>query len=130
MLRYREVSESDRAQISDWILVDEDHRNKCDADFWLAKEPGVKLFAVEDSCGPIMFVRGENILRLHIQFAPPSEKKRLARAISEFTDLISQGAKKQNYKQIIFESIFQPLIAFLERRGFKASKNEYVRSLV
>lgn len=130
MLRVRDVSESDRAQISEWISQDADHKDKCNADFWLKPEPSVKLFAIEDSCGPIFYGRGENILRLHLQFAPPSEKKRLVRAISEFTDLISAGAKKQHYKQIIFESIFQPLIAFLERRGFKASKNEYTRDLV
>ena len=129
MLRVREVSESDRAQISEWINLDPDHAGKCDADFWLKPEPSVKLFAIEDSCGPIFYGRGENILRLHLQFAPPSEKKRLARAISEFTDLVSAGAKKQHYKQIIFESVFKPLIAFLERRGFKASEHEYVRNL-
>lgn len=130
MLRVREVSETDRAQLSDWISQDSDHKNKCDVDFWLKPEPNVKLFAIEDSCGPIFYGRGENILRLHLQFAPSSEKKRLVRAISEFTELISQGAKKQHYKQIIFESVFKPLIAFLERRGFRESKNEYVRDLV
>ena len=129
MLRYREVSETDRSQISDWIAADEDHRNKCDADFWLAKEPGVKLFAVEDSCGTIFYVRGESLLRLHIQFAP-DQKVRTAKAIDEFTELISAGAKKQNYKQLIFESTVAPLVRFLNKRGFRKSENEYVRDLV
>ena len=128
MLRVREVSESDRAQISDWIEKDADHKDKCDADFWLKSAPGLKLFAIEDSCGTIFYVRGESLLRLHIQFAP-DQKVRTAKAIDEFTELIAAGAKKQNYKQIIFESVFAPLVRFLNKRGFRKSENEYVRNL-
>jgi hypothetical protein len=129
MLRSREVTETDRAEIAKWISVDADHAGKCDSDFWLKPEPGVKLFAIEDALGPIFYVRGESLLRLHIQFAPESERRRLARAIDEFTPLIAAGAKKNNYKQLVFESVVQPLIAFLSKRGFRASKNEFVRDL-
>jgi hypothetical protein len=129
MLRSREVTESDRSQIEQWISVDADHRGRCNADFWLKPETGVKLFAIEDALGPIFYVRGESLLRLHIQFAPESERRRTARAVDEFTGLIAAGAKKNNYKQLIFESVVEPLIAFLSKRGFRASKNEFVMDL-
>lgn len=128
MLRYRAVSESDRTQLDNWISQDLDHKDTCNADFWLpdSQDEGIRKFVVADALGPIFFVRGENLLRLHIQFAPQSEKRRIALAIDEFTKTISAGAKKQKYKQLIFESVFEPLIQFLAKRGFRSSKNEQV----
>ena len=109
--------------------MDTDHSGRCKADFWLKPEPNIKLFVIEDSIGPIFYVRGENLLRLHIQFAPESEKRRLAKAIDEFTPLIAAGAKKTHYKQLIFESTVKPLIEFLAKRGFRSSKDEQVYDL-
>jgi hypothetical protein len=129
MLRSREVTEADRSQIEQWIQSDEDHRGRCKADFWLTPEDGVKLFAVEDALGTIFYVRGENLLRLHIQFAPESERRRTAKAVDEFTSLIAAGAKKSHYKQLIYESVVQPLIKFLEKRGFHSSPAEQVYDL-
>lgn len=129
MIRSREVSEADREQLEKWIQADPDHSGRCNADFWLKPEDGVKLFAIEDSLGTIFYVRGENLLRLHIQFAPPSERRRLAKAIEEFTPLIASGAKKSHYKQLIFESIVKPLVDFLGKRGFRSSPAEQVYDL-
>lgn len=129
MLRSREVSEKDRSQIEQWILADSDHKTCCTPDFWLKPEEGVKLFAIEDALGTIFYCRGENLLRLHIQFAPQSERRRTARAIDEFTPLIASGAKKSHYKQLIFESVVAPLIQFLEKRGFHSSPAEQVCDL-
>jgi len=83
---------------------------------------------VQDECGDVFFVRAENILRLHIQFAP-DQRLRTARAIEAFTPQIAASAKKGHYKQLIFESVFQPLIHFLNKRGFRASKDEFVMDL-
>ena len=130
MLKQRSVSEQDRTKIEQWIQADDDHRGKCKPDFWIPSgEPHVIHFCVRDEQGDIFFVRGEMVLRLHIQFAPPSERKRLAKAIDEFTPIIAAGAKKQGYKQIIFESMVEPLIRFLHARGFRSSKDEQVRDL-
>ncbi len=129
MLKYRPVLESDRAKLAEWIAADPDHAGKCDPDFWLKPEDGVRLFVVQDEVGDVFFVRGENLLRLHLQFCPVSERKRLAKAIDEFTPLIAHGARKQHYKQLIFESVFKPLIRFLSKRGFHSSPAENVMDL-
>lgn len=129
MLTYRPVTEADREKLAEWIAADDDHRGKCDPDFWLKPEEGVRLFAVQDEQGDVFFVRGENCLRLHIQFCSVTERKRLAKAIDEFTPMIASGARQQKYKQLIFESVFKPLIRFLSRRGFRSSPAENVMDL-
>lgn len=124
MLKYRPVTEDDREKLVEWIAADADHCEKCDPDFWLKPEEGVRLFAVQDEQDDVFFVRAENVMRLHIQFCSVSERKRLAKAIDEFTPMIAEGARQQKYKQLIFESIFKPLIRFLSKRGFKPSPAE------
>jgi hypothetical protein len=128
MLKQRSVSEQDRTKLEEWIKADPDHAGRCKADFWLpSDESRVRKFMVQDEHGDLFFVRAENILRLHIQFCP--DKIRTAKGISEFTPLIAHGAKKEGYKQLIFESVFEPLIHFLNKRGFRASKDEQVMDL-
>lgn len=129
MLASRSVSEQDRAKLIEWIAADPDHAGKSTPDFWIQDTDGIKCFAIQDALGDIFFVRCENVMRLHIQFAPQNEKRRTARAIDEFTTMIAAGAKANRYKQLIFESVFQPLIDFLAKRGFRASKNEQVLDL-
>jgi len=129
MLKFRKTTETDRKKLEDWISEDPDHKEQI-ADFWLPQNDShVQTYVVQDEQGDIFFVRQENVLRLHIKFAPPNEKKRLARAISEFANNITIGAKKTGYKQVIFESVFAPLIRFLGKRGFRSSPNEFVHDL-
>lgn len=128
MLKTRSVGEQDRNKLEEWIAADPDHVGKTSPDFWLRPESHVRQFVMQDSCGDIFFVRAENILRLHIQFAP-GQRVRTAKAIDEFTPLIAVGAKKEHYKQLIFESVFKPLIGFLEKRGFRSSPAEQVMDL-
>ena len=129
MLKYRKVTANDRSQLEKWIASDPEHRDKTSPEFWLPEEgDGTNRFAIEDDHGTVFYVRAENVLRLHIQFAP-DERKRTAKAIDEFTKLISSGARQKKYKQLIFDSVFEPLIKFLERRGFHRSQNEQVMDL-
>jgi len=131
MLKFRKTTEADRKKLEKWIAADPDHKDRGNPEFWLPQDPAehIQTFAVQDEQGEVFYVRGENCLRLHIQFAPASEKRRLAKAISEFSDTISRSAKKLKYTEIIFESVFAPLIRFLEKRGFHSSPNEFVKDL-
>jgi hypothetical protein len=126
MIKFTPTSASDHAQIAEWIAKDPDHQKHCTPEFWLPSK-NTECFRVEDDQGPVFFVRAENVLRLHIQFS--DNRKRNARAINEFTDFIRENSRARGYKQIIFESVFKPLIRFLDRRGFHASPNEMVTDL-
>jgi hypothetical protein len=127
MLKSRSVTEKDRTKLEEWIAADPDHAGRCKPEFWLAPENKVRQFMIQDEQGDLFCVRAENILRLHIQFSP--DRKRTAKAIEEFTPTIASGAKREGYKQLIFESVFQPLIHFLNKRGFRASKDEFIYDL-
>ena len=132
MIKSRKTSPLDAERIKAWIEADPNHAGVTGAGFFLPSESDSQtktfLYAVEDEHGPIFYVKGENCLRLHIQFAP-NEKRRTARAISEFASVMAQGAKKLGYAELIFESVFHPLIRFLRKRGFVSSQSEQILSL-
>lgn len=127
MLKTRPVEEKDLPQIEEWIALDKDHRGKSTPAFWNTKERA-NCFAVEDEEGTIFYVRAENILRLHIQFAPPDKVDRTRKAVDEFERLIRDQAKR-TYRQIIFESVSKHLIRFLHKRGYYSSPDEQVTDL-
>lgn len=126
MLKYRPVTEADREKLAEWIAADSDHKDKSDPDFWLKPEDGINLFVVQDEQDDVMFFRAESLLRLHIQFCPDSERNKAA--IKECLPQMAANSKNK-YRQIIFESIYKPLIRFLKNRGFRSSPNEYVYDL-
>lgn len=132
MLKYRKPGKNDAFLIEKWINLDSYHAQTCDPSFWTTEEKGrIECFVPQDDEGPVFYCRSENILRLHIQFPPVysrAEKFRLAKAIDQFTSDIKQMAKGK-YTQIIFESTAPSLIAFLEKRGFRKSNDDFVCEL-
>jgi hypothetical protein len=126
-LKYRPTSELDKALLEDWVLADDDHRDTTHPHFFLPQDR-TNCFAVEDDKGPVFFVRAESVLRLHIQFAPKSEWRRLAKTIDLFAEQIKNDAK-YSYKQIIFESTSPGLVKFLSKRGYRLSPNEWCLNL-
>ena len=126
MLKYRPVSEQDREALTKLIAQDSDHAGKCEPDFWLKPEDGVKLFAVQDEQGDLFYARVENIQRWHIQFCPDTERNKAA--IPACLAEIAANSKK-GYRQIIFESVYKPLTRFLKKHGFRHSPDEYVYEL-
>lgn len=126
MLTFTPTDLDARDQIAEWIEKDPDHAGRVDAGFFLPS-PNTECFAVEDSKGPVFYVRAENVLRLHIQFCP--ERRRTVVAVDEFTKWIQNNARSRGYKQVIFDSVFQPIIKFLGKRGFYSSPDEQVMDL-
>jgi hypothetical protein len=127
MIKFRFVTENDRSQLENWISADSEHSGQ-PVSFWMPSDEKIQNYVIQDEQGDLFYVRAENLLRLHIQFAP-NQKERTARAVDEYTQTLAQGAKKLGYKQLIFESTFKPLIRFLQKRGFRSSQNEQVMDL-
>jgi hypothetical protein len=130
MLKYRPTNSNDKDLLASWIAADPEHKAKenCTPDFWLTPPQDSESFVAEDATGPIFFVRSETLRRLHIQFAPQNEWKRLAVALDLFVkDMKATGAG--HVRQFIFDSVYKPLIKFLSRRGVRPSPNEFVLDL-
>jgi hypothetical protein len=134
MIKCRPIKASDGELLEKFLLADGEHSKTSDISFWLppsdcqVKHKGVDYLAVEDEKGVIFFIRLENILRMHCQFAPETEIARTRPAVAEFAKLIQRQARDQ-YKQLIFESVSLSLIWFLRKFGFRRSKNEVVCDL-
>lgn len=127
-MNYRKLIPNDRFLLEKLIAIDSDHANKSTVDFWTQEVPGkVQSFAVEDTKGPIFYVKSENLARLHMQF-DPREKFRTAKALAWFIPNI-QASLKGSYRQIIFESTSEDLIRFAERFGYYRSINEVIKDL-
>jgi hypothetical protein len=126
MIKTRKLNENDSFLIEKLINLDPEHAGKSKVGFWLPQDR-TNCFVVEDEVGTVFYVRAENVLRLHVQF-DVTEPERTKKALDEFAKHIRETAKP-NYRQIIFESTFAPLIRFLEKRGYRASKDEYVADL-
>lgn len=122
MLRYRKTESEDKNLIADWIQKDEDHRGRLQPEFFIEKDRA-ECFVVSDNEGPIFFCKMEPVTRLHIQFAPIS-KRRMAVGVDEFCREI-KSASRSKFRELIFDSVYQPLTKFLSRRGFKHGENEW-----
>lgn len=131
-MKYRKPNANDAGLIEKWINSDAGPSKPCEPSFFTEEEKGrVECFVPEDEIGATFYCRAENCLRLHLCFPPTytrADKFRLIKAIDQFTEEIKQMSKGK-YKQIIFESVSEPLIAFLEKRGFRASKSEFIFDL-
>lgn len=134
MLKFRPIRQNDADLIEKWIANDDEHSKTSDLSFWLPpkdanlKHKGTDYLAVEDEFGTIAYLKMENILRIHCQFAPESEIERTRKATAEFLTKIKQEARSQ-YAQLIFESVSGGLVWFLRKFGFRRSKNEIVCDL-
>lgn len=129
-MKIRPLNDNDKFLLEKSITHDPDHAGKSTVDFWLPQDR-TNCFAVEDDQGTVLYIRAENVLRLHMQAIPSNskaERVRVAKNIDEFAAHIREVAKK-TYRQIIFESTYTPLIRFLEKRGYRASKDEYIADL-
>ena len=129
MLKSRSVTEKDRTKLEEWIAADSDHAGRCKPEFWLPSEQpdGTIRVAFDDALGAALFVRGEKVLRLHIQFPP--EKWRNAKSLVQLIPRIEDDARKHGFTQIIWESTSEALIKFTEPFGYRRSLNEIVKNL-
>ena len=131
MLTFVAITQEDLPQLKSWIDTDAWHQNKEEVDWWLR---GYLSFKRVDERGTTVFVRfdreGDKV-RLHSQFAIPSEvsEARVALSIMDAIPRFIECAKVDGVKGIVTESVSPKLVAFLQARlGFEYSGagNDYV----
>lgn len=121
-LKLRAVRESDRPLIAKWMAADEYHK-LTPPDLFFDENTETMVF--EDENGPILFVNLSRALRAFVQFAPGQEERTRV-ALPEAFAFVKGEARKTFFRELIFESVSMPLIAFCKKRlGFRASPNEY-----
>ena len=117
--------------LKSWIDADAWHQNKEEVDWWLR---GYLSFKLVDERGTTVFVRfdreGDKV-RLHSQFAIPSDvsEARVALSIMDAIPRFIECAKVDGVKGIVTESVSPKLVAFLQAHlGFEYSGagNDYV----
>lgn len=130
MVNFVATTQEDLPVLQSWIDADSWHQNKESVEWWLR---GYLSFKLVDDRGITVFVRfdreGDRV-RLHSQFAIPSEvsEHRVAVSISEAIPRFIECAKVDGVKGIVTESVSPKLVAFLTTRlGFVPDEgNNYV----
>lgn len=102
--------------------LDPDHQAA--PEFWLKQGGGVETFVIESAGEPILFVRVENIRRLHVNFIP--HQSALARSKALLFGL-KQVMEKSRIccTELIFKSVSPKLIQFMSKLGFTRRTDDF-----
>lgn len=119
----RPIAETDREAIGVAIAADPDHAGKVEPDFFIKAARGAESFAIGHKDGNvIMYVRCENVMRLHIQFV---DGERAAAALVMGLEWLKSKARERGFRELVYDSVTKKLIHFFERLGFHAHRREY-----
>lgn len=124
------IKDQDHERLARFIEADADHRGRVKPEYFYNREPGIESYAIEDASGNVVYFRITRCLRIDVQFGPsetPAQRAAIRDTLMDgFAWLIGQ-ASRSGIRQIIFDSVSRPLIAFCKRRfRFEASPNEFV----
>lgn len=127
-MKFFPTKHEDEKIIQGWINNDPDHIGKTSSDFFTQRERA-ECSMLWDAEGPLMAIKLEKALRVHIQFDCEG-RLRTAKGLIEGFNFLVDKARECGYNQVIFESKSQNLINFCKKRfGFVESGNELVRQL-
>jgi hypothetical protein len=126
-MELKTITNEDLDKIQSWIQADpfhkDDPKNQAEA---LLTGKGLLTFRVVDDVGDVMFVRldiEEDMVRWSAQFGPEEEvsKSRVAKALLKAAlPAVLSVSKQKGFKGIVYESVNQPLIDFMDKQGFKS----------
>lgn len=127
-MKFRSSDQQDYNRIAEWIDRDIFHFGKMTPEYWLPCPEALYSFCLEDDQGPVLYLRVDkegDLFRFHMQFAPEEQVSRLrtAKALFKIFDPLVSEFKKEG-KGIIFKSTNDPLIRFMERKGFVSCGND------
>lgn len=133
---YRDTDISDIPEIQRWISLDScPKHNGVSPEFWLPEtnERTVrsKCLAVTNDGKVVFYLKLENVMRCLIQFPPDEERDVITTqlALKSAFSVVSSGAKRIGYNEMIFESESKGLIGLFEKLGFKEVKNNFLTRL-
>ena len=130
----RPVEAFDRPYIETLIAADIYHCDLMDADFFLKPLPGETAWALENSCGIVLFYfKTTPAVRLAIQFTGNDTHRQRAEnseALLKGLAWLEANLAAANFRQILFETEGPELTIFAQRRlGFVAEPGLMVRPI-
>jgi hypothetical protein len=121
----RNLSELDRPQIESWIAAEPSHASNT---FDWYNEAGTKSVVFEDESGAVLVAKFTPCLRIDIDFNPTADRVRVGGALAQGLAEIVPIARKQGFREFVFESLSEKLSAFCGHLGFRKSP-DYTKSL-
>jgi hypothetical protein len=94
------------------------------------KDPEVfyerESYVIEDDKGAALYVMFTTVKRVDIVFAEQNTL-RAGRAMCELKRFTEAQQAKQGFKEVIFDSVAEPLIAVMKKWGFKKESDTLVK---
>lgn len=116
---FREVTEEDRKQVTEWIAADASHHGIVDPDFYLHGNSNSSVYALGDGEGTAFYVRQEahgEMVRMFIQFGP--DKRRILEVFEQAYPIVKQDAQLRGFKSILFSTCSPTMVRWMTRFGF------------
>lgn len=110
-------SEDDKTLLR-WIEAEPSHTNNT-PEFY--HEGGTKSVMYEDEEGEVFCVKYTPAIVIDMEFNPDADRRRIGKALKEGFPEVAAQVKAQGFKQLIFNSVSQSLIAFCRAFGFEAN---------
>jgi len=114
----REISPEDKPMIEAWIAAESSHP---DNTFDWYNESGAKSVVYEDALGGVLVAKFTPCLRVDIDFNPDASSSRIGQALTRGLRETAEAARKQGFREFVFESLSDKLSAFCERLGYRKS---------
>ena len=112
----RTLTPEDRPLIESWIQKEPAHANNT---FDWYSEAGTKTVVYQDSEGEVLVAKFTPCLRVDIDFCPTAGASRIGKALADGMVQTAEQARKQGFKEFVFDSLSDKLSAFCERLGYK-----------
>lgn len=143
-MKFRAVTEEDRARLEEWIAADPAHASLFEPEFFMGRavngngevgeDSRATCCALEDEKGTVFYVRLSRAARVHIQFAPWSaeegERRRAAAGLVKGMAFLESLLGQVGTEEWIFQTESPKLKRMAERSlGFTESKGEMVRPI-
>lgn len=123
----RKLNEDDKKTLATWIEQEPDHKETTTSDFYY--ESGTQTALYKDEYGPLFVIKFTPCLRMDMEFCPEANKYRRKQGMTDVFPVLMDQAKQQGFKEFVFSSVSERLIAFCRNLGFITSP-DYRRRLL
>lgn len=120
LVSVRKFEDGDKPLLEESVRLDPHHQGIKPETFAAEPNTETQVWAVDGK--PVFFLRCSRALRLDVQFVQDAPKDHVKKALNAAFPVVSAQAKKSGYREMVFDSVYEPLIAFCRKYlGFSSS---------